>query len=121
MKGLKMYTPIIIPIPTNTSDDESKCPQCKKDEDVIRVCKNCRYEYPEENLGPIPWAGLFFWLFMLILFVNFMCVFGYWIFQDKTGNSDYDRDTPETLSEVLHSNRNFWLGWTDGITRLKIK
>ena len=48
---------ILVPMPYNNEPD--RCPKCGKEEDVKQVCKNCGYEYPEEEGAPW-WQWLIF-------------------------------------------------------------
>jgi len=62
---MNIITPIFIPV----SQSKSKCPHCHKDEDVKEVCRNCGYEYKDDdNIN-------FLDVVKIILFILFACWF----------------------------------------------
>lgn len=57
--------PFIFFIPMGSRSEKETCPNCRKPEDKMEVCKHCHYEYPEESstwlgivLGWVAVAGL---------------------------------------------------------------
>jgi len=79
------YTPIIIPI---TSEKEpEKCPSCKKIEDIKTVCRNCGYEYTDDD------DDEYSSIFMIIAFFIFMVWIAgtmyAWIFTNKPYPAEY--------------------------------
>ncbi len=65
----QMITPVIIPY----RSEPCKCPKCKKEEDIKQVCKNCSYEYPEEEGGGfIGFLIITFILIITYLFVTML-------------------------------------------------
>lgn len=99
-----IHTPYIhqhIPPPS----DPDKCPKCSKEEDVVQVCKHCRYEYPEEECNA--WAiALGIAILILILAISswVVSIIGTWFLESSSGT---------TLVEVI---KNHW----EWLTNLRV-
>ena len=39
--------PVIVPI----VEKQATCPECGKPEETVTVCKHCKHEYPESEIG----------------------------------------------------------------------
>lgn len=83
------YTPPVI-VPVIIHSEPDRCPQCKKEEDIISICCNCGYEYKEDGDGPI-------WLFILIIIIS-LIIGGWFIFTIMSWFGSYNHDT---LFEII--------------------
>jgi uncharacterized paraquat-inducible protein A len=50
-----MNTVAPLPIIIHTNNEPERCPQCKHEEDIKRVCRNCGHEYKAEDDEKIRW------------------------------------------------------------------
>ena len=63
-------TPIITP---NVSSEEEVCPNCWKPEDIVEVCKHCRYEYEDDS-------DISFWDVIIMAVVLFLVIAAIFMF-----------------------------------------
>lgn len=65
--------PIMIPI----NNEPEKCPKCHCDEDIISVCKNCGYEYKDEN--PTRWYEILIFIAIILFIIWLVFVLCLWL------------------------------------------
>jgi hypothetical protein len=71
---------MIIPIFFHSKSETSKCPGCKKDENIKEICAHCGYEYKESEFSdfiPICIIVLGCFVFLWIGFTILDWLFGY--------------------------------------------
>jgi hypothetical protein len=74
-----MNTITPLPIIIHTYKESERCPQCKHEEDIKRVCRNCGHEYTDEDDEKMTWkevvviwAALLGGLWLLITVIGWL-------------------------------------------------
>jgi hypothetical protein len=93
MKGNKMSDTILI---TPMIVQESRCPNCNKEEDVKTVCKHCNFEYPEDDTNIFKLVGII--LLCVTVCLWFIATIICWLSLNDNNSS---------LFEILASQWNF--------------
>jgi RNA polymerase subunit RPABC4/transcription elongation factor Spt4 len=83
-------------IPNQPVQDEV-CPKCHKKEDIISVCKNCGYIYPEDEETPT-WKTVV-WIFIILIGVWVLVTLLSWM-------ADYDK---RTLIQMINAQGEWFV------------
>lgn len=59
---------MIILSPT-ASEEVDRCPNCNKEENIVQVCKHCKYVYPEEKFTDVTEPHWFVKSVALVVFI----------------------------------------------------